>query len=100
LVAILDSWAQFLTAIDEEKFTIFYRPGPAGQRQMVLPDAWYSNVKPGWIVELLFDNNDLNELKTKFPLHTGESDALMWRRSALLVVFQPEVLQAGQQRRM
>jgi hypothetical protein len=67
LVAVLGSWARFLTAIDEEKFTIFYRPGPAGQRQMVLPDAWYSNVKPGWIVELLFDNNELNELKTKFP---------------------------------
>jgi hypothetical protein len=67
LVAILDSWARFLTAIDEEKFTIFYRPGPAGQRQMVLPDTWYSNVKPGWIVELLFDNNELNKLKTKFP---------------------------------
>lgn len=54
LVAILDFWAQFLTAIDEEKFTIFYRPGPAG-------------VKPGWIVELLFDNNELNDLKPKFP---------------------------------
>lgn len=65
LVAIRGSG--FVTAIDEEKFTIFYRPGPAGQRQMVLPDAWYSNVKPGWIVELLFDNNALNELKTKFP---------------------------------
>jgi len=70
LVAILYSWRQLLTVIDEEKFTIFYRPGPAGQSQMVLPDAWYSNVKPGWIVELLFDNNELNELKTKFhPSH-------------------------------
>jgi hypothetical protein len=67
LVAVLDSWARFLTAIEEEKFTIFYRPGPAGQRQMVLPEAWYNSVRPGWIVELSFDNNELNELETKFP---------------------------------
>lgn len=67
LVTILDYRDQFVTSIDEEKFTIFYRSGPAGQRQMVLPDSWDGSVKPGWMVELLFDNNELNELKTKFP---------------------------------
>jgi hypothetical protein len=34
---------------------------------MVLSDAWHSNVKPGWIVELLFDDMELNELKNQIP---------------------------------
>ena len=67
LVQTHDRLPRLLTAISDEKFTLFYSTGPSEQKHMMLPDTWEESVKPGWIIELYFDDEDLNELKNRFP---------------------------------
>ena len=67
LVATLDGLPRLLAAISDEKFTVFYNTGPSEQRHMMLPDTWETSIKPGWIIELYFDEENLNELKNNFP---------------------------------
>lgn len=67
LAATVNGVPRLLAALEDEKFTMFYRATPSEEKQMVLSDAWDSSVRPGWTVELLFDEDDLNKFKNKFP---------------------------------
>jgi hypothetical protein len=54
---------------------------------MILPLDWYHDVKPGWIIEHVFDNNELNELKTQSPLlHWRIRNAHMMALSEAVIV--------------
>jgi hypothetical protein len=67
LAAKVNELPNLVAAIKDEKFSMFYQVAPSEQKQMVLPDAWESSVRPGWTVELLFDKEDLNKFRNRFP---------------------------------
>ena len=67
LLKLVERLPVLLAAIKDEKFTFFYQTGSAAQKNMVLPFAWESIIKPGCIVDLQFDDLGRNHLENTFP---------------------------------